>query len=157
MKSIIKNTVKILTLAAALFAVSVQPAKAQSPITRPADGTWVVANANAVSNVPAGTISLDVSKWRNVHLEWTAALNGTDVTNCGVVFIPVFPDSTRPTTPTTAYQFQVNRLTTGTTPIVVQTNFDVLGFTRLDLQFMTNGSATMLLSNKFRIVGKPNI
>lgn len=144
------KSISIITLVAALFAVSIQQTKAQGTVSIPSDGTWITVAANTTSNAPVGTVSIDVSGCSNVSIEWTCALGGTDVTNCGVVFIPLAVPGTRPTTPTTAYGMHMNRLTTGTTPIVVQTNFAVLGFQRLDLYYMTNGSATLVMSNQFR-------
>ncbi len=150
-----KNLIRILVLAAAVVAAQVQ-LQAQT-VTIPSDGTWFTVAANTTSNLPVGTVSIDVSGQRNVAIEWTVAVGGTDVTNVGCVFIPVPISGTRPTTPTTAYGMLMTRLSSGVTPVTVVTNFDTLGYSRLDLLYLTNNSATMVMSNQFRYYVKKGI
>ena len=135
----------LLTLAAALFAASVH-GQAGLPI--------FTVNANSTSNLPVNTVSIDCSKQQNIAVEWTCNLNGTDVTNVGVRFIGCAIPGTRPTTPTLADGFYMATLTAGTTPVVVLTNFNVKGYSRLDLTWTTNGSATMILTNQIRYFPK---
>jgi hypothetical protein len=150
-----KNLLRILVLAAAVVAAQVQ-LQAQT-VTIPSDGTWLTVAANTTSNLPVGTVSIDVSGQRNVAIEWTVALNGTDVTNVGCVFIPIPISGQRPSAVTTAYGMMMTRLSSGTSPICIVTNFDTLGFSRLDLLYVTNNSATMVLSNQFRYFVKKGI
>lgn len=152
------KALSIIVLVSALFAVQLCT-HAQGTTTIPSDGTWITCHAGTptASNAPVGTVSIDVTGAKNVAIEWTFAVGGTDVTNCGVVFIPLVRADTRPTTPTTAYGFHMNRLSAGTTPVVVVTNFDVVGYSRLDLYYLTNNSATMVASNQFRYRVKKGI
>ena len=150
-----KNLLRILVLAAAVVAAQVQ-LQAQT-VTIPSDGTWLTVAANVASNLPVGTVSIDCSGQRNIAIEWTCAIGGTDVTNVGCVFIPIPISGTRPTTPTTAYGMLMTRLSSGATPVTVVTNFDTLGFSRLDLYYLTNNSATLVMSNQFRYYVKKGI
>ena len=78
-------------------------------------------------------------------MQWSCQVGGTDVTNCGVVFIPVVDPNVRPSTPQLSDGFMMTRLVGGgTTNTVVMTNFNVKGYTRLDLYCMTNNSREQL-------------
>lgn len=112
--------------------------------------------ANGVSNPPAGSLVLDVRRQQNVAVEWTFNVGGSDVTNCAVMFVGSPSSTSIPTSLPLDGAFLMTRASGGTTNIVVVTNFNVKGHSFLHLAAITNNSATMVLTNTFRYVVKPN-
>ena len=117
----------------------------------------IIVAPGASSNAPVGTFSIYCDRQQNVAVQWTCIVGGTDVTNAGVVFIPVVDAGIRPSTPNLADGFFMTRLVGGgTTNTVVVTNFNVKGYSRLDLYCITNNSATFYITNNFAYTVKPN-
>lgn len=136
-----KNLLSILTLAAAVCAVSVQPVSAQTVEATPTGGA-VIYNSVA-SNLPVSTVTIDCSGQKEVAVQWTLTLNGAGTDVHGIRFIPICEPGTRPSTPTLADGFSMAIAANGTTPVIVATNFTVKGWTRLDCYYMTNGTAAL--------------
>ncbi len=135
-----KKILSIITLAAALFAVSVQHVQAQLVDYTPTP--FVVYNSVA-SNLPVASISIDCTAQQNIAVEWTLQMNGAGTEVHGIRFIGIAEPGVRPTTPTLADGFYMATAANGTTPVIVQTNFNVKGFSRLDCYYMTNGTAQL--------------
>ena len=145
----------IATLAAALFAASVQQMTAQDVTL----GPFAVAGGTpGISNFPVSTISIDCSAQQNIAIDWEFRLSGTDVTNCALRFVglPIPGRRTTPLQETLADGFYVTTLSGGATNIIYHTNFNVKGYSRLDLVYMTNNSATMTATNWIRYRPKKN-
>lgn len=137
-----KNILTILTLAAAVVVASVQTASAQIADA----GTAVIFNS-VTSNHPVGTISIDCSKQQNVALQWTLTLNGAGTEVHGVRFVGITEPGVRPSSPSLADGYYMAIAANGTTPVIVATNFNTKGFSRLDCTYMTNGTAALATNN----------
>ncbi len=147
-----KKILSIITLAAALFAVSVQQTQAQVADYTPTP--YVIYNSVA-SNLPLASISIDCTAQQNIAVEWTLQLNTAGTEVHGIRFIGEAIPGVRPTTPTLADGFYIATAANGTTPVVIHTNFNVKGYSRLECLYMTNGTAG-LATNTVRAWVKRN-
>ncbi len=142
-----KKIVSILTLASALFAVSVQQSEAQGVgnVATIVDATPTpISIYNSVaSNLPVSTISIDCSGQQNVAVSWSVQLASAGTENHGIRFVGIAEPGVRPSTPTLADGFYMTVAANGTTPVIVHTNFNVKGFARLDCTYITNGTAAL--------------
>ena len=149
----------ILILAASLFAASVK-AQPVDVIANSVVTPFVILtnlSGTAFSNVPASTISIDCSSQQNMAVEWTFwSSHATSVSNVALRFIGLPISGTRPSDPTLADGFYMTRNSGGSTNLVVVTNFNVKGYSRLDLLYMTNNSSEGYISNSLRTVIKKN-
>jgi hypothetical protein len=146
-----KRFLKSLTLAVAVVAACVQPAKAQSLVTI---APWTEA-ASGTSSSNATSIVIDCSKQRNLAVQWTFNLGGAGTSINGLRFIPVL-DNNLPaeTTVTLSTGFVMAIAANGTTPVTVRTNFDTLGYRYLSLAYSTNGNA-QISTNALSYLVKP--
>lgn len=149
MKSI-KSVLSILTLAAALFAASVQPAKAQIVDVSPI----IVYNSVTTNLAGLGYLVIDCSAQRNVAIKWTLQMGGAGTEVHGVRLFPS-NDGTLPSSPTLATGYSMAIAANGTTAVTVHTNFDTLGYRYLVGGYLTNGTA-QLATNTFSYFVKRN-
>ncbi len=82
-------------------------------------------------------------------------MNGAGTEVHGVRFIGLADPAVRPTTPTLGDGFSMAIAANGTTPVIVQTNFNCKGYSRLDCYYLTNGTAG-LATNFFKYAVKAN-
>lgn len=147
----IKNSIQfVLTLAAALFAAQVQPVQAQTVDV----GPIVVYNSVTTNLAGLGYLVIDCSAQRNVAIKWTLQLNGAGTEVHGVRLFPS-NDGVLPSSPTLATGYSMAIAANGTTPVIVTTNFDSLGYRYLVGGYITNGTAG-LATNTFNYFVKRN-
>lgn len=146
-----KHLLRIVTLAAAMFAVGSQ---AQTKITNP---TFAITNNITQTLQTLGTVPtvIDCGAQRNVAIKWTTQLGGAGTEVIGIRFIPSI-DATLPSTPTLAGGYYMAIAANGTTPVIVQTNFDTLGYRYLLPYYLTNGNATYYSTNTLEYLVKRN-
>ena len=131
----------ILTLAASLFAASVQQANAQVVEVTPTGGASIY--DSVASNLAVGTFSIDCSKQQNISVQWTVQLAGAGTETHGIRFVGLVVPGTRPSNANLQDGYYMAVAANGTTPVIVTTNFNVKGFSRLDCTYMTNGTAAL--------------
>lgn len=140
-----KKVLSILTLAAAVVAVSVQQAYAQYIDS----GLFTVASA-ATSNfagITNGTFSIDVGGQRNVAIRWTVQLSGAGTEVSGIRWLPSI-DGVAPTSQALNTGYYMAVAANGATPVTVHTNFDALGYRFLVGAWCTNGTSGQTLTNR---------
>lgn len=149
-----KNSFRILALAVAVVAASVQHSVAQTPVDANygTHANYKVA-ASATTNVAVNTVVVDCGQQENVAIKWTFYLGGAGTDVCGVRFFPSI-DGTLPTTPTLATGYSMAIAANGATPVIVQTNFSTLGYRYLHLSYITNGAAQLMTNNFSYVVTK---
>jgi hypothetical protein len=133
-----KNVLTVLTLAASLFAASVQQSHGQAASL----ATYTIA-ASATSNAVFTGYAIDCRGQQNVAVEWTQTLAGAGSTVGGITFVPSIDGSTKATTPSLADGFTMVTAPNGATPVITITNFNVKGYSYLLLYAQTNGSANI--------------
>lgn len=114
---------------------------AQAQLSTPMSN-YVVTNSMTTnfSSTLGNTVAIDCSGQRNVAIKWTLTLGGAGTEVHGVRFLPSV-DGTVPSSPTLATGYSMAIAANGTTPVTVQTNFDVLGYRYLLISYLTNGTA----------------
>lgn len=134
-----KTVLKVLTLAAIVVFAQVQSVKAQLVTATP---TPIVVYNSVTTNLAGISpgIVIDCSSQRNVAVKWTVQLNGAGTEVHGVRLFPSM-DGTLPSTPTLATGYSMAIAANGTTPVIVNTNFDTLGYRYLVGGYLTNGTA----------------
>lgn len=140
-----KKFYKLSTLAAfAVFAL-VQHADSQVLVTTP---TFAITNGITQTLQTLGTVpsAIDCSKQRNIAIKWTVQLGGAGTEVQGLRLQPSV-DATLPSAPASSLGFVLAIAANGTTPVIVQTNFDTLGYRYLIPYYMTNGNATYYSTN----------
>jgi hypothetical protein len=142
-----KNITRYLTLVAAALAA---PLQAQVTVVAP---TAVIYNS-VTSNLPVSSVTIDCSKQQNIAVEWTIQCNGAGTDLCGISFYGLAVPGSRSSAPINT-GFMMAVAANGTTPVIVSTNFDTKGFSRLDVGYITNGVAG-LLTNTIRYTVKRN-
>ncbi len=150
-----KTVLKALTLAAIAVFALVQQSKAQSKVVTP---TFAITNAVTQTLQTLGTVpeAIDCGSQRNVAIKWTTVLGGAGTELIGLRFVPSI-DGTLPSTPdATASTFRMVIAANGTTPVIVQTNFDTLGYRYLLPYYLTNGNATYYSTNTIEYLVKKN-
>lgn len=116
----------------------------------------VVVAANVTSNTPVGTLTIDCRRQQNVAVEWEFELSGSGTDTIGIRWVPSATASAIPTTPTLADGFYMVSAANGATTVRVATNFNVKGFPYLHGYYITNASASRVLTNRVRYWVKPN-
>ena len=149
--------IQIITiLAGALFASAVQ---AQTVVDC---GSFLVSSNALVTNLTVGTISIDCSKQQNIAVEWTVTPSEAGVTAVqGIFMTGIAIPGTRASNLSMAVGGYIMRVAaaTGPTPVVVCTNFNVAGFSRLDVTTISNvtsGAVEANFTNRIRYTVKRN-
>ena len=140
-----KTVLKVLTLAAIAVFAQVQQAKAQTLVPTP---TFAITNGITQTLQTLGTVptAIDCSKQRNIAIKWSVQLGGAGTELQGLRFQPSV-DGTLPSAPASSLGFVLAIAANGATPVIVQTNFDTLGYRYLIPYYMTNGNATYYSTN----------
>lgn len=141
-----KKLVSILTLASALFAVSVQ-AQVQT--------VNFLVNNGVTSNFPPAVCVIDCSSQKDVAVKWTFNLGGAGTEVMGLRFQPSM-DGTLPTVPATSVSTVLANAANGATPVIIQTNIATAGYRFLHVYYVTNGNATFFLTNQLDSFVKRN-
>ena len=142
--------------AAALFAAAVQ---AQITVDL---GSFVVSSNAVVTNLAVGTLSIDCSKQQNIAVEWTVTPSQAGVTAVqGLYMTGIAVPGHRATDSSLTELGYIMRIAaaTGPTPVVVVTNFNVSGFSRLDvvtISNVTSGGVAANYTNQIRYSVKRN-
>lgn len=139
-----KNILTGLTLAAIVVFASVQHVKAQAAETF----TFNVLGGVTSNLANQAAQAIDVSNMKNVAIKWTVNLTGAGTEVMGIRFQPSV-DGTLPSTPA-VLGYQMAIAANGATPVIVQTNFDVVGYRYLIPYYMTNGNATLTATNTLK-------
>lgn len=142
-----KTVFQILSLAAIVAFASVQQSQAQ--VVAVNGGSPIVVYNSVTTNLAGlGYIVIDCSAQRNVTVKWTLQLNGAGTEVHGIRLFPSNdPNSALPSAPTLATGYMLAIAANGTTPVIVQTNFDTLGYRYLVGGYITNGTAGLATNN----------
>lgn len=133
-----KSFFKIVALAVAVVAASVQHAPAQQLTTAT---TWTEA-ASGTSTSNLTTVVIDCSQQRNICVQWTFNLGGAGTSINGLRFMPLVDRNlAAQSSVDLSGGFVMAIAANGTTAVNVRTNFDTLGYRYLALAYSTNGNA----------------
>ena len=152
-----KTPIRFIALGAALFAASMQ---AQSIVTLPPFVT--LSNVAIITNLTAGTLSIDCSRQQNIAVEYTVTPSQAGVTAVqSIYFSPVVVPGEFQTAPALTVNGYVMRIAaaTGPTPVVVVTNWNCSGWSRLDVYTISNvtsGGVAANYTNTIRYAVKKN-
>ena len=109
----------------------------------------------SVTNFVAGAHVIDCRRQQNVAIEWTFKLDGVDTSGVSLRFVPVTATGVRSTSTQLGEGFLIVRAANNTTPVTVITNFNVKGYSFLELHSQTNDTL-QIVTNYIRYSLKPN-
>jgi hypothetical protein len=122
----------------------------------------VQSNVALVTNLTVGTLSIDCSQQQNIAVEWTVTPSTAGVTAVqGVYFTAIAVPGTRATQAAQFGEGLIMRIAASTTPapITVVTNWNCVGWSRIDLMTISNvtsGAVESHFTNRIRYALKPN-
>lgn len=135
----------IAAIVAVLAVLLIQTGQTQES---PPSTATILVNANVTSNTPIGTFTIDCRRQQNVAVFWEFELGGSGTEVMGLRFVPSAKPDKIATSPTLADGYSMAIAANGATTVRVTTNFNVKGFPWLHCYYITNGNASVALTNR---------